>query len=161
MTDHCSQQAPGSSVSQSPPRTRKRRPPHGCHNRLPSKTTQCHICNNSPGPGKPVSSGARLYTWPASKWASEQSTSPLAATLHTADLKTFLQRLQQTEEGTSGGRMQARPVPFLLECVRKENAVARLAHAAFSHADLSIRSKIYHNLQTGLMLSCQSRLRQP
>lgn len=50
MTDHCSQQAASSSVPQSPPRTRKHRPPHGCHNRLPSKLTQCHICNNTPPP---------------------------------------------------------------------------------------------------------------
>ena len=50
MTDHCSQQAASSSAPQSPPWTRKHRPPHGCHYRLPSKPTQCQICSNSPQP---------------------------------------------------------------------------------------------------------------
>lgn len=36
-----------------------------------------------------------------------KSTSTLAVTLHTADLKTFLQQLQQTEEEMSGSHTQA------------------------------------------------------
>lgn len=36
-----------------------------------------------------------------------KSTSTLAATLHTAALKTFLQQLQQTEEEMSGSHTQA------------------------------------------------------
>lgn len=54
-----------------------------------------------------------------------KSTSTLAATLHTADLKTFLQQLQQTEEEMSGSHTQAWPVRFSSKVCEKRKHQSR------------------------------------
>lgn len=54
-----------------------------------------------------------------------KSTSTLAATLHTTDLKTFLQQLQQTEEEMSGSHTQAWPVRFSSKVCEKRKHQSR------------------------------------
>lgn len=54
-----------------------------------------------------------------------KSTSTLAAALHTADLKTFLQQLQQTEEEMSGSHTQAWPVRFSSKVCEKRKHQSR------------------------------------
>lgn len=54
-----------------------------------------------------------------------KSTSTLAATLHTADLKTFLQQLQQTEEEMSGSHTEAWPVRFSSKVCEKRKHQSR------------------------------------
>lgn len=100
VTDHCSQQAAkcmchaNHSAGQKKGEKEEQRTPHGCHNRLSSKLTQYHICKNSHDPGNSSCSGrSALHT----SRPQTQSTSPLAATLHTNDLKTSLQHPKQTE----------------------------------------------------------------
>lgn len=71
-----------------------------------------------------------------------KSTSTLAATLHTADLKTFLQQLQQTEEEMSGSHTQAWPVRFSSKVCEKRKHQSRAGTPLDPHTQARVSAAI-------------------
>lgn len=93
--------------------------------------TQCHICTNNETPEKRCFQ-APGYTSPASKnggpTTPEPSADPSPPHFTPQTQRRFYGGLGKQWRGAGGGRMQARPVPFLLKRAWKANHRTRHSH---------------------------------